>query len=142
MPLTQKQFDLVATPPDWSPAEIPVSQWLCLPRVVRPYDTVAVMGSGCESTPRYINGIFAVAGADVLVLERNPKTDEPEGNAYHYVFQRSGHHRYPYIMCGLFRSETRVPHWFSAEDLHVYWGDVGEKPNRAVPADAARRPRR
>jgi len=90
--------------------------------VLRPLDTVAVMASGCENTPRYINGILAIAGADVLVLERNPRTGEPEGNAYHYVFQESGHSQYPYVMHGFFRAETRIPHWFAAEDLSVYWG--------------------
>ena len=72
---------------------------------------MAVVASGCEQAPRHLNGILAVAGIDVLVLERNRKVGEPEGNAYHYVLQQSGHPTYPYILHGFFRCETRVAHY-------------------------------
>ena len=121
VPLTEQQFRLITVPQNWRPVEIPLSTWFHLPRIVRPYDTVAVLGSGCENAPRYLNCILGIAGVDVLVLERNRKTGEPEGNAYHCVFQQTGHPGFPYLMHGFFRSETRVPHWFAAEDLDIYW---------------------
>ncbi len=120
-PLTEDQFRLIVTPPDWRPVEIPLASWLQLPCVQRAYDTVAVMGSGCRFDQRVLHGVLAVAGADALVRERNRKRGEPEGNAYHYVFQRSGHPRFPYLVYGPFTSETRVPHWFSSDHLEAYW---------------------
>jgi hypothetical protein len=62
-----------------------------------------------------------VAGIDVLAHESNPRKGEPEGNAYHYVFQRTSDPNCPYTMYGPFKSETIVNHWFDAEDLDNYW---------------------
>ena len=58
-----------------------------------------------------------------LVHEINPQIDknEPEGNAYHYVVQKIKDNRYPYILHGPFTSETKVKHWFDAEELSTYW---------------------
>jgi hypothetical protein len=66
-----------------------------------------------------LNGISAVAGLDLLAVESRPKPKEPEGNAYHYVFQKLSDESY--LMTGPFRSETVVPHWYDTDDLNRYW---------------------
>ena len=118
-PLTEQQFLPFLGATDWNPFEVPLQTLRCL--VPRLSDTFAVMGSACPHQPRFLNGVWAIAGADVLAIERNPKYGEPEGNAYHVVLQQSGDARFPYIMHGPFRSETRVPHWFTYSDLDRYW---------------------
>lgn len=79
------------------------------------------MASGsCD--PGTLNGISAVAGLDVLAYEPNPKQGEPDGNAYHYVFQKltTG----GYLMTGPFPTDAIVPHWFDAKDLDKYWAEL------------------
>ncbi len=80
------------------------------------------MASGSSTDPTLMNIINnVVAGVDVLTHESRPKPGEPEGNAYHYVFQYTGKSDYPYTMYGPYKSETIVPHWFNADDLDKYW---------------------
>jgi hypothetical protein len=79
------------------------------------------MASGSTSDPRILNGISAVAGADVLAIETNPVPGEPEGNAYHFVIEKIKHPDFPYLMHGPFKSGTIVPHWYDSDDLDAYF---------------------
>lgn len=81
----------------------------------------AALASGSMDAAGVLNGLQCVAGMDVLVAEDHPMANEPEGNAYHYVFQRTNDQRYPYLMSGPYRAETRVRHWFEYADLDTYW---------------------
>jgi hypothetical protein len=85
------------------------------------------MGSGDMSGPRLLNGIHAIAGFDHLVFERRPRPGEPAGNAYHWVIQAITDRRFPFLLHGPFKSETRVPHWFDSDDLALYWGVLGQR---------------
>lgn len=120
-PITQAQFDLITTGGGWCIDEVPQEYWKHIPGLQRLQDTIAIMASGTASEPKVLNGIRSYAGLDVLTHEPDPHPGEPEGNAYHYVFQQVPDPRYPYIMHGPFRSETAVPHWFDADNLSVYW---------------------
>lgn len=124
-PITQEQFGQLATIDGWNTNEVPRKNWEKIPGLLRREDTLAIMVSGTYSDPRILNEINAIAGFDVLVHESSPKTHkgEPEGNAYHYVIQKINDYRYPYLMHGPFKSETRVKHWYKADDLDLYWKD-------------------
>jgi hypothetical protein len=125
VPITKKQYAQFFTTVEWNIDEVPQKNWGKIPRLVRQKDTLAIMASGTISDPKVLNGIHAIAGFDVLVHEPNPMVhkDEPEGNAYHYVIQKISDDRFPYLMYGPFKSETRVKHWFQADDLDSYWED-------------------
>ena len=124
IPITADQFSLLQTTDDWNIDEVPREYWGLIPGLQRLSDTVAVMASGTLSNPGVLNNIEnAVAGADVIVHEPNPYPNEPEGNAYHYVFQKITDPRFPYLVHGPFRSETKVDHWFEAKQLDRYWGE-------------------
>lgn len=121
-PLTNEQFSqLEAT--GWVIDEVPREHWDKIPGLQRLHDTFAVFASGCVVNPLVLNGISAVAGIDVLAYESRPMAGEPPGNAYHYVVQKTGDPRYPYLLHGPFRSETIVDHWFDAPQLDRYWQD-------------------
>jgi hypothetical protein len=124
-PITEEQFKLIHTTVDWNIDEVPQENWEKILGLQRLDATFAIMASGTISDPRTLNNIEAIAGMDVLVGEENPKIEkgEGEGNAYHYVFQKTNDVRYPYIMHGPFKSETRIDHWFDADDLNAYWSD-------------------
>jgi hypothetical protein len=122
LPLTQEQFDQLPVADHWQIDEVPRELWDRIPGLQRLQDTFAIMGSGSVSDPGLLNGIMSIAGIDVLVNEPNPMAGEPPGNAYHYVFQKTNHAGFPYIMHGPYISETVVPHWFDAPDLERYWG--------------------
>ena len=119
--LTEEQFRQLPLGPGWEINDVPPEIWPKIPGLVRPDETIAVMASGSTGDPRILNELRAIAGVDVLVHETNPKSGEPEGNAYHFVFQKIRDHRYPFLMHGPFRTETVVPHWFDAADLDCYW---------------------
>lgn len=123
VPITKDQYDKFITTVGWNIDEVQKDNWDKIPGLVRQEDTFAIMSSGTISDPRVLNEIHAVAGFDVLVHEKNPMVhkNEPEGNSYHYVFQSISDDRYPYLMYGPFKSETRVDHWFEADDLDSYW---------------------
>lgn len=124
-PLTQEQFDQLHTTDGWNIDEVPRENWEKIPGLIRFEDTFAIIASGTVSDPRILNTIHAIAGFDVLVHESHPMVHkaESEGNAYHYVIQKINDDRHPYLMYGPFRSETRVDHWFEADDLDLYWKD-------------------
>lgn len=124
-PLTEEQYDKLCTTDGWKLNEVPAENWEKIPGLIRLEDTVAIMASGTVSDPRILNTIHAIAGFDVLVYESHPMVHkaEPEGNAYHYVIQKINYDRYPYLIYGPYRSETRVDHWFEADDLDLYWKD-------------------
>ncbi|MCZ6593342.1 MAG: hypothetical protein O6943_00325 [Bacteroidetes bacterium] len=123
--LTAKQFELIDTTVDWNIKEVPLNHWDKIPGLQRRDDTFAILASGTMTDPKLLNGIESIAGMDVLVHETNPKIEfnEPEGNAYHYVVQRINDDRYPYILNGPFKVETKIAHWFEATDLTTYWND-------------------
>ena len=123
MALTEAQFAELSLIDGWSIQEIARQHWPSIPGLPRLQDTVAIMGSAAMSDPRLLNGIEAVAGLDQLVWEANPKPGEPEGNAYHFVVQVVNRSDFPYVLHGPFRSETKTGHWFTADDLDVYWPD-------------------
>lgn len=105
----------------WRPIELSPRHWAHIPDLPRPANVVAIMGSVSTTDPQILNGILGVAAFDVLTLETNPQKDEPEGNAYHLVFQKNNHPKFPYILHGPFRDETIVDHWFDATQLDRYW---------------------
>ncbi len=119
--LTAAQYSRIERLQGWKVFGIPRVDWNAIPGLTRLEDTIAIMGSADYNDPRLLNSIQAVAGFDQLVYESNPKPGEPSGNAYHFVVQRSNRQDYPYILHGPFKSETRVKHWFDADDLEVYW---------------------
>ncbi len=118
--LTIDEFDQLSLNPNWELTDIPPENWNKIPGIERLKDTFAMMGSACPSDPHILNKLSSIAGIDVLTLESNPKVGEPEGNAYHYVFQLTNDPKYPYKMYGPFKLETRVPHWFEVKDLDNY----------------------
>ena len=120
-PITAAQFTAL-TINGWNIDEVQQEYWTKIPGIERTNDVFGVFGSG-SNIPQILNGIFAVAGIDVLVHEPNPQTSkgEGEGNAYHYVFQRINRDDFPYLMYGPYKSETIVPHWFDADNLDRYW---------------------
>lgn len=121
IPLTEDQFSLLGQLDGWAIDDVPKERWSLIPGVDRKADIFAVMASGCLKDPKTLNGINAVVGFDVLALERNPKPTEPDGNAYHYVVQRTNRTDHPYLLLGPFRSQTLVRHWFECDDLTTYW---------------------
>lgn len=120
IPLTEEESQRVIRDQNWNLFEIPRQDWERIPGLQRLEDTIACMGSASPNEARWLNDRHAVAGFDQLVFESNRKPGEPEGNAYHYVVQESGRSDYPYILCGPFLTETRVPHHFGPENLNVY----------------------
>jgi hypothetical protein len=78
------------------------------------------MGSANEFNPKLLNMINGIAGFDQLVHETNPHAGEPEGNAYHYLIQQTNRTDYPYIIHGPYRSEARIKHHFSFDELENY----------------------
>jgi len=120
-PLTKEQYDLLGVKAGWELVEVDKEHWRKIPGIQRLDDTVAIMASGCIDDTRVLNDIHAIAGFDVLVHETRPQPNEPEGNAYHYVVQELRRSDYPYVLHGPFRSQTRVAHWYGAEDLAIYW---------------------
>lgn len=126
-PLTQEQFDLLGNLEAWSVDEVPPAVWNKIPGIQRLHHTVAIMASGSLLQPLDLNGLCGVAGFDVLVYEPRPKPQEPEGNAYHYVVEQVDNPAIPFILHGPYRAETRVKHWFEADDLDVYWADDREQ---------------
>ena len=127
-PLTAKQFERISRFQGWKVYEIPKRAWSAIPGLTRLDDTIAVMGSADCNNPKLLNGVQTIAGFDQLVHESNPKPGEPEGNAYHFVVQQIDHSQYPYLLRGPFQSETRVEHWFEAEDINTYWSDSPNTP--------------
>lgn len=124
IPITQEQFDLLKTTENWNIDEVDKKFWDKIPGIQRLQDTIAIMASGSFSDPRIMHFIDnIVAGIDVLAHEPKPKINkkEKEGNAYHYVFQKTGKTELPYIMHGPYRTETIVPHWFDCKDIDSYW---------------------
>ena len=77
-PLTQEQFDYLS-PVGWTIDEVPREHWNKIRGLQRLQDTFAVMASGSVVNEKILNGINAVAGLDVLVLELGPKANEPPG---------------------------------------------------------------
>ena len=120
-PMTEEQFALLGKLEGWGIDEVPKENWNLIPGLERKQDTFAVMASGCFQDPKILNDINSVVGFDALAHEPNPKPNEPEGNAYHYVVQKISHPQYPYLLHGPFRSETLVKHWFESEQLDNYW---------------------
>lgn len=121
--LTQEQFDRLPIGPNWKIDEVPPEHWDKIPGIQRLGDTIAIMASGSVSDPGLLNGIHCVAGLDHLVHETRPMKDEPPGNAYHYVIQKTHDPRYPYILHGPFKTETIIQHWWEADNLDCYWVD-------------------
>jgi len=124
VPLTEQDFQALAALSGWQIDEVPGEHWDKIPGLQRREEILAIMASGDTWDPRILNRLNAIAGMDVLVAESNRMPGEPEGNAYHYVFIRSGDSSHPYVMYGPYRSETRVDHWFEAVDLECYWQPV------------------
>jgi hypothetical protein len=114
-------FNTISGLEDWHVNELPRDKWSELFDHHREDDTFAVLVSGEYSNPRMMHNVSCYAGMDQLVNESSPRTDEPEGNAYHFVLIRSGHPKHPYILMGPIPSGTQVSHWFNYEDLSVYW---------------------
>jgi hypothetical protein len=122
-PFTKEQFNQLELKQNWEIVDISPESWNKIPGIQRLRDTFAIMGSACLTDPRCLNRLNGVAGIDVLISEAHPKIGEPEGNAYHYVFQYTGNPNYPYTMYGPFKAETKVLHWFNVDDLDSYWID-------------------
>jgi hypothetical protein len=122
-PLTEDQFEKMRISTDWSIDEVPPDVWDNIPKLPRRDNLLCVMASGTITDSRILNGIYAIGGMDVLAIEDNRQPNEPEGNSYHLVFAKINDPRYPYLMIGPFKSETRVPHWYNADDLSVYWSE-------------------
>lgn len=120
-PITEEQFEALRALTDWSIDEVPPKYWGQIPGLQRRDRIVAIMASGDAYDPKTLNSIEAIVGMDVLVSEHNRKQDEPEGNAYHYVFAKTDDSRRPYMMYGPYIKQTRVKHWFDAEDLDTYF---------------------
>lgn len=120
-PLTEVQFKQLDITTGWELTDVHAKYWDKIPGLERRDEIVAVLASGCYTETRVLNAIEAVAGMDVLVHESNPRENEPEGNAYHYVIQQTCRKDFPYILTGPFKSETRVKHWYEADDLDTYW---------------------
>lgn len=123
-PMTEEQFALLGKLQGWSIDEVPKENWQLIPGLERKHDTFAVMASGNYNDSKTLNGVNAIVGFDALALEPNPKLEEPEGNAYHYVVQKINHPNYPYLLHGPFRSETLVKHWFDCPQLDNYWKEI------------------
>ncbi len=123
--LTAKQFKLIDTTVDWNIKEVPPNHWDKIPGLQRRNDTFAILASGTMTDPQLLNSIESIAGMDVLVNETHPKIEfnEPDGNAYHYIVQKINETRYPYILHGPFKTETKIAHWFEASDLAIYWNE-------------------
>lgn len=120
-PLTEDQFRSLSVIDGWRVDDVPEAIWSKIPGLQRKPEIVGVMASGCYNEPRVLNGIRAVVGMDVLVHETNPKPGEADGNAYHWIIQKTNQPDSPYVLIGPFKSETIVSHWFDADDLNTYW---------------------
>lgn len=121
VPMTKEQFKILTTEKDWELVEVPSQHWDKIPGLQRRKDAFVVLASGTYIKPQTLNEIHSVAGIDLLALERNRKTNEPEGNAYHYVVEQIQENDPPYVLIGPFKTEARVPHWFNVQDLDNYW---------------------
>jgi hypothetical protein len=129
IPITEEQFEALRALTDWSIDEVPSEKWGQIPGLQRRGQIVAIMASGDAYDSKTLNSINAIVGMDVLVSEDKRKHDEPEGNAYHYVFAKTDDSQHPYTMYGPYIKQTRVKHWFDAEDLDTYFRSSDEGPN-------------
>lgn len=120
-PLTDEQFQMLRLRPDWEIVDVPAELWNNIPNLERRQDTVAIMASGSLEAPGMLNGLECIAAMDVLVAEYRRQLNEPEGNAYHYLFQKFDEPQYPFLMVGPFRGHTRIGHWFEYHDLTTYF---------------------
>ena len=114
--LTKDQYDILIGSGDWDINEVPIDEWSNLPAWMTK-DCLAINASGSMNNAKMMHGLKVIGGIDWLRAENNPKSGEPDGNAYHFVITASGQHNYSY---GPFQSGTLVPHWFTEEDLNNY----------------------
>jgi hypothetical protein len=113
---------LFESSPEWFPTEAPLATSSIL-GLVRPQDTISVWISGSSSNPQLAFCVQnIVAGIDVLTHEQKPNSakNEPSGNAYHYILQKTTDRKFPYVLYGPYKSGTRAPHWFDVNDSNVY----------------------
>jgi len=112
---------LFKSKPEWEPTEVPWDSIRGL-GLVRQEETFSVWISGSSSNPQLTQGLNAIAGIDVLALEKKPNThkNEPPGNAYHYILQKINNEEFPFRLLGPFSKDTIISHWFNEADLDVY----------------------
>ena len=119
--ITEEQFTNIRLSSEWELFDIPQENWNNIPGIQRLHDTVAIMGSATYNQPLTMHGKeYIFAGFDVLANEKNPKQNEPEGNAYHYIIQQTSDPEYPYTMYGPYKDGMRVEHWFTVVDIDTY----------------------
>jgi len=115
--LNKKQLSILQPEDKWDLHEIAYSDISKLPEWMKK-DCIGIMASGDLNNERILHGIEAVAGFDWLRIERKPKKNEKEGNAYHFIIKHvSGDCYHGY---GPYRSGMRVEHRFDAEDIEKY----------------------
>lgn len=117
----ERILKLFESTPEWEPTEVPWDSIRGL-TLARREETFSIWISGSTSNPQLTEGINAIAGIDVLAIETNPNTEknEPSGNAYHYILQKTSHEEFPFLLLGPFDRDTIISHWFNDTDLDVY----------------------
>ena len=112
---------LFRSKPEWEPTEVPYNAIRGL-GLVRQEDTLSIWVSGSCNNPLLAEVENAIAGIDVLAIETNPNItkNEPSGNAYHYILQKTNSNQYPFILYGPYKRGTIISHWYDTKDLDVY----------------------
>lgn len=122
IPITQEQLDRIYSSSGWQIEEIGLEELKVIPKIVRPEDLLGAFVSGSLEQPKKLNAHNSIAAFEVLVFERNPRSEWNEGpvNAYHYVIRRSGHTDFPYILSGPYTADTIIGHHPKELNLDVY----------------------
>jgi hypothetical protein len=100
----------------WLPHELTSLEISGLP-LARKEHALGAFTSGDLNSPCTLHGKTAIAGIDVLILERNPQPNEPEVNTYHYILVKTGRDDIPLVLYGPFREGTVIGHWPNSLDV-------------------------
>jgi hypothetical protein len=119
--ITYIQYESILKLENWKFYDVPQECWNNFKGVERLNDTFAIIGSADVNDPKIIHELSnIISGFDVLTLETNPKPQEPEGNAYHYIIQKIEDPYHQFFLYGPYFEGMATNHWFTSKDLEAY----------------------
>ena len=113
--ITLEQVKILVSEGAWNVQEIKPENWKKLPSFMGKSDVLAVFASGDLNNHQMMHGLDVIGGTDWLRFEENPKKDEPEGNAYHFVIVEKPNQKFE--LQGPYTHGAFLPHHFSGQDL-------------------------